>query len=105
MSDLDGALSTADAESFEFPGQREVCRLHSHGAMCMWRDSLDGRPGIAADTRILSDATVLVILPISWGSSPRDRARLVLRCDRDGNISAALQRDSIPCEPSDDHPI
>ena len=73
--------------------------------MCSWRDALDGRPGTTPDTRILGDATVLVIFPISWGLKPPDRARLVLRFDRDGNISAALQRDVTPYAPSDDHAL
>ena len=61
-------------------------------AMCTWRDSLDGRPGDLPDTRILSDATVLVIFPVNWGVSPDEHARLVLHFDQKGNISAALQR-------------
>lgn len=62
--------------------------------MSSWRDSLDGRPGVAPETRILNDATVLVIFPVTLGLEPSNRARLVLRFDQRGNISAALQKDT-----------
>jgi len=60
----------------------------------MWRDSLDGQPGVAPETRILTDATVLVIFPVTLGFNPSNRARLVLRFDQRGNISAALRNDT-----------
>jgi len=63
--------------------------------MCSWRDSLDGRPGAAPETRILSDATVLVIFSVTVGSDAANRARLVLRFDERGNISAALQGNTV----------
>jgi hypothetical protein len=62
--------------------------------MSTWRDSLDGQPGVAPETRILTDATVLVIFPVTLGINPANRARLVLRFDQRGNISAALQSDT-----------
>jgi len=62
--------------------------------MSIWRDSLDGRPGVAPETRILNDATVLVIFPVTLGLDPSNRARLVLRFDQRGNISAALQKEN-----------
>lgn len=62
--------------------------------MSMWRDSLDGQPGVAPETRILTDATVLVIFPVTLGFNPSNRARLVLRFDQRGNISAALRNDT-----------
>ena len=71
--------------------------------MSTWRDSLDGQPGVAPETRILTDATVLVILPVTLGVNPSHRARLVLRFDQRGNISAALQQD--PGQSSKGDPI
>jgi hypothetical protein len=67
--------------------------------MCL--DSLDGRPGRLPDTRILSDATVLVVFQISWGQIPATRGRLVLRFDQHGGIFAALQRDALSAETPD----
>ena len=54
--------------------------------MCIWLDYLDGRPGMLPETRILNDATVLVVFQISTGAGPA-RTRLVLRFDQKGNIS------------------
>jgi len=70
--------------------------------MSNWRDALDGRPGVAPETRILTDATVLVIFPVTLGLDPSSRARLVLRFDQRGNVSAALQRET---DESSGHPI
>jgi hypothetical protein len=64
--------------------------------MCTWYESLDGRPGTFPETRILSDATVLVVFQISWGDAPDPRGRLVLRFDREGDICAALQQEGRP---------
>jgi hypothetical protein len=71
--------------------------------MCIWLDSLDGRPGVLPETRILNDAAVLVLFQISWGPGPATRGRLALRFDQNGNIYAALQREAIPYGAPEDH--
>jgi len=68
--------------------------------MSTWIDSLDGRPGVLPETRILNNATVLVVFQVAWGPSEEARGRLVLRFDQKGGMYAALQRES----QRDDHP-
>ena len=65
--------------------------------MCSWLDFLDGQPGILPETRILSDATILVILSIAAGGGLSGQ-RLVLRFDDKGNMSAALQQVAVTDE-------
>jgi len=50
----------------------------------------------------MNDATVLVIFPIALGSRPARGARLLLRLDPHGNMSAALQHDVLPAGSSDE---
>jgi hypothetical protein len=57
----------------------------------MWRDALDDRPGLLPETRILGDATVLVVFRIAWGATAPVRGHLVLRFDQHGEMYAALQ--------------
>jgi len=70
--------------------------------MCSWTDFLDSRPGTLPETRILSDATVLVIFSIAFSQAPAKAARMVLRFDQKGNMSAALQHDDVSAESLDE---
>jgi hypothetical protein len=69
--------------------------------MSYWMDALDGRPGVPLETRYLADS-VVVLIQVTWGPASVTRGHLILRCDHDGNISAAISREariSIGSEP------
>jgi len=54
---------------------------------------LDQRPGIPPETRIIRGVTV-VIMPVAFDRATLAGARLVLRCEPDGRIYAAISRPS-----------
>ena len=62
--------------------------------MCHWLDALDGRPGAPPQTRHLADA-VVVLFQVSWGPAIATRGQLILRCDKDGGVSAAINREAV----------
>jgi hypothetical protein len=62
--------------------------------MCHWLDALDGRPGAPPETRYLPDA-VVVLFKVTWGPNAATRGQLILRCDKDGSISAAINREAV----------
>jgi hypothetical protein len=62
--------------------------------MCHWLDALDGRPGAPPETRCLPDA-VVVVFKVAWGPNVATRGQLVLRCDKDGRVSAAINREAV----------
>jgi hypothetical protein len=55
----------------------------------MWSDAFDGRPGVPPEMRYLPDA-VIVLLQVVWGPAASARGQLILRCDKDGRLSAAI---------------
>jgi hypothetical protein len=55
----------------------------------MWLEALDGRPGVPPETRYLPDA-VIVLFQMMWGPAAASRGQLILRCDKDGGLSAAI---------------
>jgi hypothetical protein len=54
---------------------------------------LDQRPGIPPETRIIRGVTV-VIMPVAFDRATLAGARLVLRCEPDGRVYAAISRPS-----------
>ena len=68
--------------------------MHLSPYMCQWLDALDGRPGSPPETRYLPDA-VVVLFKVTWGPNAATRGQLILRCDKDGSVSAAINREAV----------
>ena len=62
--------------------------------MFPWTEALDGRPGVPPETRYLPDA-VIVLFHMTWGPAAATRSHLILRCSKDGSLSAAISREAL----------
>lgn len=55
-------------------------------------EKIDTQPGVPPDSRLIASGAVVLVMAISADRTLTDAAQLVLRCDRDGRIFAALGR-------------
>jgi hypothetical protein len=62
--------------------------------MSQWTDALDGRPGVPPEMRYVPDA-VIVLFHVTWGPAAATRGHLILRCNTDGSLSAAISREAL----------
>jgi hypothetical protein len=55
-------------------------------------DKFDTQPGVPPDSRLIASGAVVLVMPIEAPPTLTSATQLVLRCDRDGQIYAALGR-------------
>jgi hypothetical protein len=55
-------------------------------------EKIDTQPGVPPDSRLIASGAVLLVMPISADPTIANGSRLVLRCERNGQIFAAIGR-------------
>ena len=55
-------------------------------------EKIDTQPGVPPDSRLIASGAVVLVMSISVDPKTTAAAQLVLRCERDGQVFAALGR-------------
>ena len=55
-------------------------------------EKIDTEPGVPPDSRLIASGAVVLVMPITVSSTITAATQLVLRCERDGQVFAALGR-------------
>jgi hypothetical protein len=55
-------------------------------------EKMDDRPGIPPESRRVASGAIVVIMTIATGSTTTTATQLVIRCEPDGRLLAALAR-------------
>jgi hypothetical protein len=55
-------------------------------------EKIDTQPGAPPDIRLIASGAVVLVMPVAADRAITAATQLVLRCDRDGQIFAALGR-------------